>query len=249
MIFPSLEKENIFISNCLMAQEINRELPGVVKCPEGPVKNSKLVKVKLLRAYKEYKVENLLNYFDGTEKFDALFSTEDKQETKGIFSVHSRDDWSDIDLDISDVDASIIGAIGPTTQFKSMVAYWNLGCGLFGPIVYERNLRYLDLYRDRPLRTKSLIIKIKDIAFNVYSIERVLKSLANFVIFQLSPFKLEFEWGANVREQNVQQFVNSCEKIAREKIENKFGVRIETELLSLDKYCGGTFLSVLRAIP
>lgn len=238
-----------------MAQEINQksfeELSEVVKCPEEPIKKSKLVRVKLLGAYKEYKVENLLNYFDGTEKFDALFSTEDKQECteKGIFSVHSRDDWSDIDLDISDVDGSVIGAIGPTTQFKSMVAYWNLGCGLFGPIVYERNLRYLDLYRDRPLRTKSLIIKINDIAFNVYSIERVLKSLANFVSFQLSPFKLKFEWGANVREQNVQQFVNSCEKIAREKIENKFGVRIETELLSLDKYCGGTFLSVLRPIP
>lgn len=210
---------------------------------------TKLVKplkiVKLLRADKEYKVDDILNYLSGTEKFDALFSTEDKQETKGIFSVHSQDDWSEVDLDISDVDGSIIGGIGSAAQFKSIIACWDLGFGLFGPIVYERNLKYLDLYRGRPLRTESLIIKIKDIAFNVYSIERVLRSLVNFVSFQQSPFTLEFEWGANVGEQNAQQFVNSCEKIG-EKIENKFRVQIKTELLSLDKYFGGTFLSILR---
>lgn len=225
---------------------------GLVKHPEEfseAVKPPKIVKVKLLRAYKEYTVEDLLNYLSGTEKFDALFSTEDKQETKGIFSVHSQYDWTEVNLDISDVDGSVIGALGTITQFKSIIAYWNLGCGLFGPIVYERNLRYLDLYRDGPLRTESLIIKIKDITFNSHSIERVLRSLANFVSFQLSPFKLEFEWGANVGEQNAQQFINSCEKIAREKIENKFRVQIKTELLSLDKYFGGTFLSVLRPNP
>ena len=223
---------------------------GLVKHPEGfseAVKPPKIVKIKLLRADKEYKVNDLLGYFDGTEKFDALFSTEDNQECteKGIFSVHSQDDWTEVDLDISDVDGSIIGGIG-SAEFKSIIACWNLGFGLFGPIVYERNLKYLDLYRGRPLRTESLIIKIKDIAFNVYSIERVLRSLVNFVSFQQSPFNLEFEWRANVGEQNAQQFVNSCEKIAREKIENKFRVRIKTELLSLDKYHGGTFLSILR---
>lgn len=213
---------------------------------------TKLVKplkiVKLLRADKEYKVDDILNYLSGTEKFDALFSTEDKQETKGIFSVHSQDDWSEVDLDISDVDGSIIGGIGSAAQFKSIIACWNLGFGLFGPIVYERNLKYLSLYRDRPLRTESLLIKIKDITFNSHSIERVLRSLANFVSFQQSPFKLEFEWGANVGEQNAQQFANSCEKIG-EKIENKSRVQIKTELLSLDKYFGGTFLSVLRPSP